>query len=168
MANGKSKTTDKTSEEKPTYFSAVSVVVKSLKLVRMPTNEQHLKAVKFVTSDNKEILYYPKHDEVKFSSIADYETELTEQKPYSISEFITNNPMLNKLAKDLKNDMREIVVSYQENMFKGIKYCKMFKNQFDLIYYEGYHGSDKTNLDKQLANKQKYELNYEMPIGGEE
>ena len=151
-------------EEKPVWHTAEKVVVKSVKLVRNPMEQHLLKAVKFEASDGKIINYYPQNTELSTGLVGDFPTDLTTKKPYLITEFIANAPGLVVLAKAIiQKGPQEIRVSYMESKFKGVLYNKIFKGQFDLMYYAGYD-KDESKIDKMLSNKAKYEMNIEMPL----
>lgn len=157
---------NETATQKPKWFQAEKVLIKAVKLIREPKEQELLKAVKFVTADNKEILYYPKNKLTTNSLVAEFDTEITEQKPYTMSEFVLNNKMLVALNKEIKEKGKpqEVIMTYQSSLFNDVVYYKMFRNQFTTIYFPKYHKTDKQKeetLETQLTAKQKYEVDIE-------
>jgi hypothetical protein len=147
---------------KPKYFNAVKVEVSKVVLETTTRNE-----VKFVSrirliTDLGEITYKPKRQVTKTTEIDGFETEEVITEQLTTTEFRNANKMLVLLNDNAKEKPQEIWLSYaeisrfdeRENEEKFYMY--MLRNQFESIYYEKFHKSDKSNLEYQQEKKEKY------------
>ena len=154
------KAEEKPKENKPIWHTAETLKVKELRLMREEKDENLVKGVKFITNENKEICYFLSEDIFKLGEIAGIQTETKDKKKYLVADFVLGNPMLQILAKNLKTMEQTLTFTYQERVFNGKPYYSGFKNQFTTIYYPFFHKDTKDTLDKQMANKNKYEDEY--------
>lgn len=150
-------------EAKPIWHTGESVLILKVSVIKDTKNEQELKAVKFYLVDGTTILYYPKNVKLVEEEVGGFATEREIEEKYNLVDFILKNKMLVALNEHCKTAPQEIVITYQEKLFNGVKYKTMFRQQFETIYYKQFHTTDE-NLQKQLAAKHKHELDLEMPM----
>ena len=156
------KETKQENEFKPEWYHCVPVKVEKIVLERTGKNGEQLVRIRLET-DLGNITYKPKKQQTVIEKLAGFETEIKKTDLFSTSEFITENPLLVELSKNCKEEPQEVILGYGEisrfNDEEGEPdYFKfMMEGQFKSLYYEKYHKTDKSNLEKQKEKKQKYQ-----------
>lgn len=147
---------------KPKWYSCVPVKVEKVILEVTGKDTKQVQRIRLVT-DLGDITHKPRQIVDEKTTSGAFEVQSSRVDLLDIDEFIVNNPMLKKLAEDCKKKPQEVTLTYaeigrlDEETGEPIYYKYMQRNQFESIYYGGFHGKDKSNIETQKERQKKYE-----------
>jgi len=160
LVDKEEKKDDKDVYNKPVWLSPAWHNVVGVKLVFVKAESTFLKAVKLVMDNDISIFTYPKKKVVNNSSFSGIETETGSSEYYTASEFLELNPILFKLAQEVKKSPQPVFITVNVSEFMDKTYYRLGDKQFKQMYWKPFYPNDNSLMNCQILdfNKKNKEL----------